>query len=183
MDNMLVIAVVILGVLVVAQVMRVFELASKLTGAKEWEVTPSETRNQAMGLVIWLIGYFAFFIWLMQAYGDKMLTISGSEHGEATDTLLWFNFAIIIVVFVITHIVLIWFAWRYRGVPGRRADFVTHNNRLELIWTSVPAFVLAIIITYGITTWNNIQVNYLAEGEEPLRIELYQVRHFHISLS
>lgn len=174
MDNLLIWGVIILAVLVIAQVMRVMELTRKITKSKEWEVTPAETRNQAVSWVVFLIAYFAFFIWQWQTYGDKMLTISGSEHGVFLDKLLWGNFAIIIFVFVITHIILIYFAYRYRAQEGRKADFVTHNNRLELIWTTVPAVVLAIIITYGITTWNGITMSWNDElDHEPVNIELY----------
>ncbi len=174
MNDFLIYTAVILGVIVVAQIMRVFELTSKLSGAKEWEVSDKENKSLSTGLVIFFLALFASFIWLYVAYGENILTIPASEHGESVDTLLWFNFAIIITVFVITHIILMAFVYMYRGRTGRKADFVTHNNKLELIWTTTPAVVLAIIIIYGITTWNNIMGATTPEdGQEVVNVELY----------
>ncbi|MDA9819421.1 cytochrome c oxidase subunit II [Salibacteraceae bacterium] len=173
MDNLLIWGVVILAGLVIAQIMRVFELTKKLTKVNEWEVTPSESRNQALSWVIYMIGFAAFFIWLYYRYGYLMLTVSGSEHGETIDTLLWSNFAIIILVFAFTHIILIYFTWKYRARVGGKADYVTHNNKLELVWTTIPAVVLAIIITYGISTWDTVMMSFDNEGEEVINVELY----------
>ncbi|MCB0484076.1 MAG: hypothetical protein KDC37_05890 [Flavobacteriales bacterium] len=47
---------------------------------------------------------------------------------------------------------------------------MTHSNKLELLWTSIPASALAIIIVYGISTWNAITRN---EPEDAINIELY----------
>jgi cytochrome c oxidase subunit 2 len=169
MSNLLILGVIVLGVVLLAQVTRVYELTSKLTGRKEYEVSDSENRTHANLWVIYLIAFFAFFIWLWVRYGDNLLTISGSEHGDAVDTLLWFNFAVIIMVFVITHILLVAFVYLYKGRKNGKADFITHNNKLELIWTTTPAIVLAVIIIYGISTWNSIT----SEPENPVNIELY----------
>ncbi len=169
MANLLILAVIILGVVLLAQLTRVYELTSKLTGKKEYEVTDGENRTHANLWVIFLIAFFAFFIWLWAAYGDNLLTIAASEHGEAVDTLLWFNFAVIIVVFAITHILLVTFVYLYKGRKNGKADFITHNNKLELVWTTTPAIVLAVIIIYGISTWNDIT----SEPENPINIELY----------
>lgn len=169
MSNFLILAVIILGVVLLAQVTRVYELTSKLTGRKEYEVSDKENKTQATWWIIYMIAFFAFFTWLWVRYGDNLLTIPASEHGESVDTLLWFNFAVIILVFAITHILLLVFIYIYRGRKGRKADFITHNNKLELIWTTTPAIVLTVIIIYGISTWNSIT----SEPENPINVELY----------
>jgi cytochrome c oxidase subunit 2 len=51
-----------------------------------------------------------------------------------------------------------------------KAYFYPHNNRLELIWTVVPAIVLAFIIILGLKTWNGITSD---ASKEALRIELF----------
>ncbi|MDZ7848809.1 MAG: hypothetical protein U5L96_19920 [Owenweeksia sp.] len=52
-----------------------------------------------------------------------------------------------------------------------------HNNRLEFIWTIVPAVVLAGLIIYGLATWSDImnpQAGATAEKtKEPLVVEVY----------
>lgn len=169
MANLLIIAVIVLGLVLLAQITRVYELTSRLTGKKEYEVSEGENKTQANLWVLMMAAFFAFFAWLWMRYGDNLLTISASEHGEAVDTLLWFNFAVIIIVFVITHILLTAFVYIYKGKKNGSADFITHNNKLELIWTTTPAIVLAVIIIYGISTWNSIT----SEPENPVNIELY----------
>ena len=60
---------------------------------------------------------------------------------------------------------------RYRGINGRKASFITHNNKLELVWTVIPAIVLFALILYGMTTWSDI-MNF-DEDEDALVVELY----------
>ena len=79
---------------------------------------------------------------------------------------------LIIVVFVLVNPVLFYFAFRYRGTKGRKATYYEHNNKLELIWTTVPAIVLAVLIIYGLTTWSNI-TNPDNTDNEPMVVELY----------
>lgn len=168
--NWLIAFVVVFGVITLAQLIRVLEITNKLKGKNDYEITDKENKNQAGLLFLFLFAYFAFFIWLLYEYGPLLLPEAASVHGEKIDTLLNFNFLIIIIAFVITHILLFYFAFRYQRKKGVKADFVTHNNKLELVWTTFPAIVLAVIIIYGISTWNEITRD---EPEDPLVIELY----------
>ncbi len=170
MTELLISIVIILGIITFAQLIRVFELTKSLKGGDDHEVSDKENRKQASYFFIFLFGYFAFFIYLLFRYGGSLLPEAASVHGEKIDTLLNFNFLIIILAFVITHILLFYFAFKYQRKPSRVADFVTHNAKLELVWTSFPAIVLAVIIIYGISTWNEITRE---EPENPIQIELY----------
>jgi cytochrome c oxidase subunit 2 len=109
-------------------------------------------------MLMWLfpVVYFGFFIWLVVAYGDKMLPLAASEHGAETDWLLNFNWVILLIAFVLTNVLLFYFAGKYVFSKDRRAAWYPHNNKLELIWTVIPAGVLAVIVIYGLNTWNNI---------------------------
>jgi cytochrome c oxidase subunit 2 len=66
--------------------------------------------------------------------------------------------ALILVTFFITQTLLFVFTYKYRGREGNTALFQTHNNKLELLWTSVPAFVLTGLILFGLSTWNKTMV-------------------------
>jgi cytochrome c oxidase subunit II len=81
------------------------------------------------------------------------------------------NLVIITVVFVITNFFLFYFAWKYYGRKDGKATYVAHNNRLEMIWTVIPAIFLAIIISYGIAYWNDIMAP--SGDKEPIVVELY----------
>jgi cytochrome c oxidase subunit II len=104
------------------------------------------------------------------AYGDKMLPVAASEHGAETDWLLDFNWIILIIAFVLTNVLLFWFAGKYIYSKDRRAYWQPHNNKLELIWTVIPAAVLAVIIIMGLTTWNKITA---PAGPGAVQVELY----------
>ncbi len=163
-------AVIIVGILTLVQLVRVMEITGKLKGNNQDSVTDATNRRQGNYWLLFLVGYFAFFIWLVVAYGEYLLPEAASEHGATIDTVLNFNFLIITIAFVITHILLFYFASKYAGKKGRVATFVTHNNKLELLWTSVPAVVLAVIIIYGLSAWNDITDT---PPENAINIELY----------
>lgn len=168
--NLLIAIVVVLAVIAIAQLIRTFELTSKLKDSDQSTIDFAENRARARWFPVFGLGYFAFFGWLVYEYGGLLLPEAASEHGESIDLLLDFNFIIIITAFVITHILLFHFASKYYWNPKRRAEFITHNNKLELVWTSFPAIVLAIIIIYGLTTWNEITAD---APEDAINIELY----------
>ena len=119
-----------------------------------------------------MLAFYAFFIWLAFKYGDYA-PVPASEHGEAYDTLMSFNLYIITAVFFLVNTVLFVFANRYRQEPGRKAKFFAHDNRLELIWTVIPSIVLAVIIIYGLRTWNEMTGE---ASEDALRVEVYSKR-------
>ncbi|MBK7384608.1 MAG: hypothetical protein IPI81_14955 [Flavobacteriales bacterium] len=156
MSKLLILIVVLVGALAVAQVARVYELTSRLRGKREEDISPADNRMNARLMWAFLVAYFAFFIWLIVAYKDKMLPVAASTQGVETDWLMNFNWAILAVMFVVTNVLLFFFAGKYVYSKDRRAFWFPHNNKLELLWTIVPAAVLAVIIIYGLNSWNNI---------------------------
>ena len=96
---------------------------------------------------------------------------SASEHGVTYDSLFFISFALIMFVQIITQALLHYFSYKYRGLKNTKATFITHNNRLEFIWTIIPAIVLFGLILYGMTTWS--QIMNFEEDEDALVIELY----------
>jgi cytochrome c oxidase subunit 2 len=156
MIKFLVYVAIILTVLAVGYLVRVFELASSLRGKKSEEVTEKDNRLMGKIMLTFLIAFFAFVIWQLKSYGWRMLPEAASIHGKELDWLFNFNMAILWFVFVITHILLFYFAYKYYGRKDNKATYFPHDNRLEMIWTVIPAIVLAVIVIYGIKTWNNI---------------------------
>lgn len=170
MTALLLSLVIILGIVAIVQMLRVFDLSNALKGEDGIRVSNQETNNIRWGFVAFFVGYFAFFIYLVAAFGDQLLPEAASLHGVEYDWLMNFNLIIITIVFVITHIILTIFVVRYAKTVSPNATFVTHNNQLELIWTTAPAVVLAIIIIYGISTWNSMTMD---KPEDAINIELY----------
>ncbi len=78
---------------------------------------------------------------------------SASVQGEKVDSILWITLIITGVVFLITQILLFWFSFRYQEKENNKPFFFPHNNKLELLWTVVPAIVLTILVIIGLRDW------------------------------
>lgn len=171
MQSFLIYTAIILGIVAFARVIKVYELANTLRGIKEEQVTDSDNKMNAKMMLIFLVAFFGFCIYQMVAYSKYVLPESASEHGVDIDNLMNFNLIIITIVFVLVNILLFWFAYKYYFRKENKATYFAHSTKLELLWTIVPAVVLAVIIIYGLITWNKI-MSPVPENEAVV-IELY----------
>lgn len=156
MIKFLVYVAIILGVLAIGYLVRVFELASSLKGTEPHKVTEKDNKMQARLMMLFLFSFFAYTIWNLVELTPKLLPVAASEHGTEIDWLFNFNMAIIFFVFTITHIALFVFAYKYYGRKDIKVTYLAHDNKLEMIWTVIPAIVLAVIIIFGLRSWNKI---------------------------
>jgi len=170
MEKLLIVLVIVLAVIGIAQITRVYKLSSELRKKREEDISPTTNRVNANLLFVFMFLMFGFFIWHIVEYGDELLPVSASEHGVKVDNLLNFNWAIIIAVFFAVNFLLFYFAKKYAYDPNRKAFYLAHNNKLELIWTAIPSVVLMIIIVYGLSIWNQIMDE---PAEDAVVIELY----------
>ena len=171
LDLLLIIAVV-LGVVAVASIVKVLELAGNIKGEASYEINDTDNRNQARLMLVFLVAYFGFIVYQMVAWGDAMLPVAASEHGVVIDNLMNTTWIIIFPVFIITHILLFYFSYKYAYNKNRRAEFFAHSTKLELLWTAIPAIVLTILILYGLSSWNKIMTP-VAQEENPVYVEIY----------
>ncbi len=162
----------ILIALVVVQIGKVTELASRIRGEKEAqeEANVWNARFSLIFMVLFLIGCVVSAIY----YQDSMLGygphISASEHGVTLDSLFNVTLGFTGIVFVITQVLLFWFAYKYQGKSGRKALFFSHDNKLEVIWTAIPAVVMTFLVVGGLDAWNEVMAD-IAPGEEHIEIE------------
>ncbi len=170
MEKLLLVLVVVLAVIGIAQLAKVYQLSSELGKKREEDISPTSNKVNGNLLVLFMVGLFAFFIWHLVKYNGEMLPVAASEHGVKIDRLLNFNWAIIFTVFFIVNFLLFYFARKYQYNPNRKAYYLAHNNTLELIWTVIPSIVLAVIIIWGLRTWNQITEE---PGDDAIVIELY----------
>ncbi|MEC8335265.1 MAG: cytochrome c oxidase subunit II [Bacteroidota bacterium] len=161
--------VVIAGVIALAQLAKVGQLTSLIRNKREEDISAADTRLNGGLFVAFMVAFYASFIWLIVRYGDYNPP-AASAHGESYDTLMNFNMYIIIAVFFLVNTALFLFANKYRQDPNRKARFFAHDNRLELIWTVIPSIVLAVIIIYGLRTWNEMTGE---AADDALRVEVY----------
>jgi cytochrome c oxidase subunit 2 len=75
-----------------------------------------------------------------------------------------------VVVFILVEGALLWVMWRYRGKPGDPEPSQVHGNTiLEIIWTAIPALVLAVI---AVPTVRAIFVSYEVPAGDALEVEV-----------
>jgi len=171
MENKLIILlVIILGAIAIAQLVRVYELSSKLRKSGEHEVTIRDNNLNAKMMLAFMIALFAFVIYLFLQYGWTGRGEAASIGGVETDWLLKLNLIIVTLIFFITNFLLFYFSFKYVKKPGVPAYYYSHNNKLELVWTVVPAVVLAVIIILGLKTWNNLTS---MSAKDAIHVELF----------
>lgn len=172
--KLVVLVVIVLGTLAVAQLIRLYEHSYKLRNRREEDIPNRDNRMNANFLLLFGAVLFAFFIWLMAKYGFVSRGEAASKHGVGVDWLFNINFVIIFAVFFITNAALFYFSYKYVRKPGVKAYFFTHSNKLELIWTVIPAIALAFIIIMGLKSWNDI----MAPSEnQAINVEIFSEQY------
>ncbi|MEO6218836.1 MAG: cytochrome c oxidase subunit II [Ginsengibacter sp.] len=153
MNDFFLIAIIVLIFLVIFQIAKASEYVSILKG----EEKARRQNNRINGflmigfLILGLIGVW----WCNKLFYPKTLFPQGSasEEGKSIDTMLFITIAVTGVVFFITQILLFWFSFRYQESDKRKALYFTHNNKLELIWTGIPAIILTVLVVFGLKYW------------------------------
>jgi cytochrome c oxidase subunit 2 len=148
--------ITILTLITAAQLMRAASLSRKISNKKEEDISDSSNNWNAFGLALFAIGMLGSVVYMMFKYGNGMLPEAASEHGQQIDFLFNLNWIIVLAVFFLVNGALFFFAVKYRGKEGQKAYYFAHDNRLEMIWTVIPASALAVIIILGLRTWNDI---------------------------
>lgn len=156
------IALLLIAILLVA--LNILNLVGKLRGGPETEIT------EAKGAINWeklnpylFIGFLVFgiiaMIWETGIHYQWVLPGASSEHGEKLDTLFDVTMVITLFVFLVTQVLLFFFAFKYRQArksKETKAFWYPENNKLELFWTLVPAVVLITLVLYGFRNWQQI---------------------------
>jgi cytochrome c oxidase subunit 2 len=103
-------------------------------------------------MILSLVGFY----WYSFTHFDKYTLPVASEHGVITDNLFWITMAICVVAFTILFIAMFWFTYKYQYREGRKASYLVDNHKLEILWTLIPAVVMALLIFRGLKTWSEI---------------------------
>ena len=95
--------------------------------------------------------------WLPNPTGNHLHVVS--TFGREIDSLFLIILWITGIVFIGTQVVLVWAAYRFadqrdaEGRPVREAQYFHGSQRLEVIWTIIPAAILVFIALYQMGTW------------------------------
>ncbi len=172
MTILLVIISIILIAVIIVQIGKVTELAAKIRGEEEmqYEVNRSQGGYMILFLVVFLIGCIVSAVYFknyMLGYGPHL---PASEHGSILDKMFNVTLFFTGIVFVITHILLFYFGWKYSAKKGRKALFIPHDNKLEIIWTAIPAVVMTFLVVGGLDAWNEVMAD-VSDDDKYLEIE------------
>jgi cytochrome c oxidase subunit II len=167
MSTTWIIVAALLAFLIVFQIAKASEYVSILKG--EERTRKDNNRINAFLLLAFLIvGLFG--VWYCnERLKGKILPPETSDHGERIDTMMWITLGITFFVFVITQILLFWFSYRYQEREGQKAYFFPHSNKLEIIWTVIPAITLTVLVGFGLFYWFQIT------GEAPKNAQVIEV--------
>ncbi|WPQ64030.1 cytochrome c oxidase subunit II [Chitinophaga sancti] len=151
MSGYLAVLVVVLIFVVIFQIAKASEYVSILKGEKKSRQQSNKVNGFLMivFLVVGLIGVY----YCNELLKGKIGVESASVQGEGIDSMIKWTLVITGIVFIITQILLFWFAFKYQEKEGQKAFYFPHNNKLELIWTVIPAITLTILVAFGLRHW------------------------------
>ena len=175
MTTLLVLIVVVLLAVALWQLTKIFDLTQVGQNVNTTQVANDKDNNIQGYLMFGLLCFIYLTTILSVVYCGKFPLIddSASEHGNEIDRLMVISMAIIFFVQTITQALLHYFAFKYRGKKGQKALYFADNNKLEFIWSVIPAIVLAGLVLYGLYAWTNIMFVSDEDAEDAIVIELY----------
>ena len=161
--------------LILAILLLIFRLHTLVDVMKKSDekVGNGSNKTNAILLMVFLVVSFILLFWYSIKNFDLYHLPIASEHGVITDRLFWITMGITGIVFIITQILLFYFPYKYQHDSKRRALYFPENNKLEMIWTIVPAFVLTALVVYGLVVWNKV-MSPAPENAEVVEILGYQ---------
>ena len=156
MSIFITVAITFLVLMIVYQIAQASEYAASLRSTEK-ERQKSTNKTMATLLVLFFFaGLYAIWLCHDKLKGQLLLT-SASKQGEAYDSMFLVTVIVTGIVFLITHALLFWFAFKYKATDdSKKSYFLAHNNKLELIWTTIPAIVMAVLVAIGLRNWMNI---------------------------
>ncbi|MDI9255814.1 MULTISPECIES: cytochrome c oxidase subunit II [Flavobacterium] len=176
MTTFLVLTVVVLLAVALWQLTKIFDLTQVGSGNVNDTQIANDNDNKVNGFLMFAFLGFIYLttILCLLYYSDlPLIGDSASEHGPEVDRLMVISLVLIFIVQTVTQALLHYFAFKYRGRQGQKALYFADNNKLEFIWSIIPAVVLAGLILYGLYAWTNIMFVDEKDEQDAIVIELY----------
>lgn len=175
MTSLLVLIVLVLLAVAIWQLTKIFDLTQTGQKSNNTQVANDKDNNVQGYLMFGFLGFIYLTTILSMWYCGHMPLIgdAASEHGPLIDNLMVISLVLIFIVQTITQALLHYFAYKYRGKQGQIATYFADNNKLEFIWSAIPAVVLAVLIFYGLYAWSDIMFVKEEDNQDAIVIELY----------
>jgi cytochrome c oxidase subunit 2 len=154
MQTFFIVAILILGFLITFQIAKASEYVAVLRG--EEKAKKQTNKVNAFMLLAFLIIGLAGVYYCNESLKGKILGEAASNHGKHIDTMMNITLWMTGLVFVLTQALLFWYSYKYQHSEKRKAYYYPHNNKLEVIWTVIPAIALTFLVGFGIYYWFKI---------------------------
>ena len=154
MQTFFIVAILLLGFVITFQIAKASEYVAVLRG-EENAKKQSNKVNAFMLLAFLIIGLIGVY-YCNESLKGKILGEAVSNHGKHIDLMLRITLWMTGGVFVVTQGALFYFAYKYQQSDKRKAYYYPHNNKLEVIWTVIPAIALTVLVGFGIFYWFKI---------------------------
>ena len=151
MSGLLLVLLVALIFVVLYQVARSSELVARIQGEEIFDKKRNRVLAYSM-LVVWaafMIGIYACHRYMMPLMAPE----AASNHGVEYDFMFKITMYVTGSVFLLTQFLLFWFSFKYQRT-GEKVPFnFTHSTKLELVWTTIPAVAMAVLVAIGLKSW------------------------------
>jgi cytochrome c oxidase subunit II len=156
MNIWMLLGIVAMIFLVIFQIAKASEYVGVLKGEKKSR-EQSNKMNGALMIVFLVLGLAGAW-WCNEILARETLfpQESASKEGEQIDFMFMLTLLATGIIFLATQICLFVFSYLYQEKEGRKAVYLPHNNKLEVIWTVVPAIVLSVLVVIGLRHWFKI---------------------------
>jgi cytochrome c oxidase subunit II len=156
MKEFILVALGVLIFVIIFQIAKASEYVSVLKG--EEKSRRQHNKINAFFLLAFLILGLVGVWWCHDLYYGKTLFPQGSAsiEGESIDQMFLITLIATGIIFFATQIALFWFSYKYQESDNRKAYYFAHSTKLELIWTTIPAIVLCVLVVFGLRFWFKI---------------------------
>jgi len=147
------IAVIVLVFLIIFQIAKASEYVSVIKGEEKSRKEQNKVNGFLM-IAFLIAGLIGVYLCNKALYPKTLLAHeAASVQGEKVDSMLWVTIILTGTVFFITQILLFWFNFKYQESDKRKSYFYPHNNRIEILWTAVPAIAMTVLVVFGLKNW------------------------------
>jgi cytochrome c oxidase subunit II len=154
MSTIFILLILFLGFLITFQIAKASEYVAVLKGEKK--AFESNNRINGFLMIFFLVAGLIGVYWCNELFKGKVLGEAASQHGQEIDKMLHITFMITGIIFIITQVLLFWFAFKYQYSEKRKGYYFPHDNRLEMVWTVIPAIALTVLVGFGLFYWFRI---------------------------
>lgn len=120
-----------------------------------------------LAITIWLITLVSVVLTVGKYWWLPELA---SEHGAGLDQQFMLTLVVTGIIFVLAQVCLGYLIVRFKDKPGRTADYIHGNDKLEVIWTVATAVLFFALVIPGQSIWASLHL--LPPDDSVVRIEV-----------